>query len=442
MKNCDNEICDIFNNLNINYVSNHTFDMLKNQCFNYYLPDYNCCIEYYDNQYFNENNNNINKKINYCKNNNIVLLNIPYGFKKKIKKILTIEYNNKFTKSINYENCVLIIAGTRPEELKTIKLVDELENNSIPVLYVFTGQHKNLINQEKYDFICNINENDELNRLDLIVNCNIENFNELFKKHPYIKYVLVQGDTTSAMAVALTSFHHRIKVIHLEAGLRTYDSENPYPEEINRKLISQIANFHLCPTNLSADNLRNEKIDNNIFVVGNTVIDNLLPYKDNCEYDNKILITLHRRENHHWLDQWFTEIDNLAKLYPQYEFILPMHPNPNVQKHKHLLKYVKIINPLPYEDMLNLLVKTKLVITDSGGLQEECSFFNKKCLVCRKITERPEAINQSSFMVESPDKLKELFIEHIEIYEINYKCPFGDGNSVKKICNMLKELLR
>ena len=187
--------------------------------------------------------------------------------------------------------------------------------------------------------------------------------------------------------------------------------------------------------------LLNEKIEGNIFHVGNTVLDNLLPYKNMCEYTNKILITLHRRENHHWMDRWFMMIDKLAGEYLQYEFILPIHPNPNVQKHKGLLKHVKVVDPMSHEDLLNLLIKTRLVITDSGGIQEECSFFNKKCLTCRKVTERPEAIGQSTFMVKKPDELIDVFMKHHDDFEINFESPFGDGKASEKIIARLKEIM-
>jgi UDP-N-acetylglucosamine 2-epimerase (non-hydrolysing) len=211
---------------------------------------------------------------------------------------------------------------------------------------------------------------------------------------------MVQGDTTTAMAVALSAFHHGIKVIHLEAGLRTYNKQNPYPEETNRRIISQIADIHLCPTNQALKNLTDEMTVGDMYVVGNTVIDNLLQYKDKCKYTNKILVTLHRRENHYLMKEWFIELEKLATMYPEYSFILPMHPNPSVQKWKYLLNNVVVIDPLPYEQMLELLIQARLVITDSGGLQEEACFFNKKCLTCRVVTERPEAIGLSTFMVQ------------------------------------------
>jgi UDP-N-acetylglucosamine 2-epimerase (non-hydrolysing) len=150
---------------------------------------------------------------------------------------------------------------------------------------------------------------------------------------------------------------------------------------------------------------------------------------------------LHRRENHDQIDSWFSEINNLAKENPRLEFILPIHPNPNVLKHKDILNNITVIEPLNHSDLLELLVKTKMVITDSGGLQEECSFFNKKCLVCRKITERPESIGSSSFLVDEPNDLKSIFDNQIMEYVIDVESPYGDGNASKKIIEVFKEIL-
>lgn len=326
---------------------------------------------------------------------------------------------------------ILLAYGTRPEYIKIIPLLNVFKKNNIEYSLLFTGQQVN-IGLFEYDYRFNISKYGN-NRLDTIVKSLM---NRLFRIKD-ITHVLVQGDTTSALAIALSAFHHKIKIIHLEAGLRTNDISNPYPEEANRRLISQIASIHLCPTDLSLKNLLDEKVLGEKYVVGNTVIDNLVQYKVKCEYTNKILVTLHRRENHEILDKWFDEINKLAIKFPEYEFILPIHPNPNVQKHKDILTNVNVVEPLPYDEMLNLLVKCRLVITDSGGLQEECSFFNKKCLTCRKTTERPEAIGQSTFMVDSPHKLSEIFHEHINNFTIDFISPFGDGNASEKIFNIL-----
>jgi UDP-N-acetylglucosamine 2-epimerase len=256
-----------------------------------------------------------------------------------------------------------------------------------------------------------------------------------------ITYVLVQGDTTSVVGLALSALHRKIKVIHLEAGLRTYDTENPYPEENNRRIVSTIASIHLCPTVQNAENLYKERVLGQIHVVGNTVLDNLIDYKEKCEYTDKVLITMHRRENHDKINFWFTEINELAKRYPELEFILPIHPNPNVQKYKDILTHVTVIPSMNHDDLLALLVKTKLVITDSGGIQEECSFFNKKCIVCRKVTERPESLGSTSFLVLHPDELSIVFNEHYENYVVDVKSPYGDGTSAKKICKIVNQMI-
>lgn len=332
---------------------------------------------------------------------------------------------------------ILLAYGTRPEYIKIKPLVDKFNTEGFPYKTLFTGQHTDLVNDLKPDYTIDIKNG--LNRLDSIIQ-SVMNVLPNIKQDDGITHVLVQGDTASVLAVALSAFNNGIKVIHLEAGLRTYNNDNPYPEEQYRRLVSQITDIHLCPTMMSRNNLENERILGMKYVVGNTVLDNLVSYKDECEYTNKILVTLHRRENHEQMDKWFIEVDKLAEKYPEYEFILPIHPNPNVQKHRNLLKHVNVIDPLPYDELLNLLVKTRLVITDSGGLQEECSFFNKKCLTCRKVTERPEAVGESTIMVSSPEDLYGLFIFHINEYEIDYKCPFGNGNSSDKIMKILKEL--
>jgi UDP-N-acetylglucosamine 2-epimerase (non-hydrolysing) len=328
---------------------------------------------------------------------------------------------------------ILITYGTRPEYIKVKPLIDSFIENGIKFKTLFTGQHKTLVDNNA-DFNLEIS-NDSDNRLNNIISsCALLN-DEYFKG---ITHVLVQGDTTSALGIALSAFNRKIDVIHLEAGLRTYDIENPYPEETNRQLIARIANIHFCPTELNYQNLINEKVQGDLHVVGNTGLDNLSQYLPMCEYGDTVLITLHRRENHDIIDEWFYEINELAKNYSDLKFILPMHPNPNVQKYKKILTNVEIIEPLAHDELIKLLIKTKLVITDSGGLQEECSFFNKKCLVCRKITERPESIGLTSFMIDLPNDLSSMFKTHIDDFKTSGNSPFGDGNASKKISEIIK----
>jgi UDP-N-acetylglucosamine 2-epimerase len=331
---------------------------------------------------------------------------------------------------------ILLTYGTRPEYIKIKPLIKEFKNSNLPFKILFTGQHKDIANGE-YDFKLEMSDLSN-NRLDSVI-ANLMNLSDnIFEG---ITHVLVQGDTTSVVGLSMAALHRKIKVIHLEAGLRTYDNDNPFPEENNRRIVSTIATIHLCPTVLNANNLYKENVKENVFIVGNTVLDNLIDYKEKCEYTNKVLVTMHRRENHENIHEWFTEINELAKKHSELEFILPLHPNPNVQKHKDILTNVKVIEPLTHSDLLDVLVKTKIVITDSGGLQEECSFFNKKCLVCRKITERPESIGLSSHLINEPTDLKAIFDNQIKEYKIDIESPYGDGNSSKKIIEIFKKII-
>ncbi len=325
---------------------------------------------------------------------------------------------------------ILISFGTRPEYIKIKPLIKAFEGK-IPYKLLFTGQHVDLLSKVEGD-IHRLSIQDGPNRLDSIV-ASVMNNNEIFED---IDAVLVQGDTTSVFAVALAAFHRQIKVIHLEAGLRTYNKNHPYPEEFNRRAVSVMADIHLSPTELCTDNLNKERVDGKVFTVGNTVLDNLVDIQP--VYTNKIVITMHRRENHHIIPEWFAAFDRLAKDNPQYEFVIPLHPNPNVQKHKDLLKHVNVVEPMDYDDFIQLLAKARLVITDSGGLQEESSFFNKKCIVCRETTERVEGMGTFAFM-SSPDKVEQDFYSMIGDHIPNDECPYGDGYSAQRITNILLE---
>ena len=327
------------------------------------------------------------------------------------------------------KNKILICFGTRPEWLKVKPLVKILNKSQYSLL--FTGQHPDLL--KNIDVNYQINMSQSSNRLDQIISdCMLQFPSGDFNS------ILVQGDTGSAFGCALAAYNRKLKIYYLEAGLRSYNLNHPYPEEAYRQMIARISDVNLCPTELSKKNLINEKTNGICYVVGNTVLDNLLPYKSKCEYNNKVLITLHRRENHYWIDKWFIEINKLALNNPHIEFILPIHPNPNVQKHKHLLTNINVIDPLTHVELLNILVKCKLVISDSGGLQEEGTFFNKKIIVCRETTERPEAISTGHlYLCPSPKKLSRVFINLIDSYYVNNKCPYGDGKSSIKIKDLL-----
>lgn len=330
---------------------------------------------------------------------------------------------------------ILICYGTRPEWIKIKPLIKEFKNEGILYKILFTGQHPDIAPKDG-DFNLTMNS-DGTNRLDTIVqNCmNIPD--EWFGG---ITHVLVQGDTTSVLSLALAAFHRKIKIIHLEAGLRTYDFENPYPEEMNRQLVSRIADIHLCPTELNKQNLQSEKVRGDILVVGNTVLDDINTTER--KYGKDILVTLHRRENHDMIDQWFKEINELAKDYPNLNFILPIHPNPNIKKHKDVLTHVNVIDPLDRDDLLKIIKGCRFIISDSGGIQEEASYLNKKIIVCRKITERPESIYTGhSRMCSTPKQLRPLFHIINNDYQISNPCPYGDGKSSARIAKELKKIL-
>jgi UDP-N-acetylglucosamine 2-epimerase len=331
---------------------------------------------------------------------------------------------------------ILISFGTRPEYIKIKPLLDAMKG-IIDYKLLFTGQHEDLLKHVKGDNIERMNIKASKNRLNTIVSSILSQ--ERSPSFENITHVLVQGDTTSAFAVALSGFHRKLRVIHLEAGLRTYDLENPYPEEFNRQTISRLASINLCPTEESAKNLKAELVPGEIHVVGNTVLDNLVDIKPQSE--NRVVVTMHRRENHYIMDKWFNALDSLAEENPELEFILPIHPNPSVYKHKDILRYVNVVESMEYEKFIKLLSTSRFIITDSGGLQEESSFFRKKCIVCRKTTERVEGMGIFSTLCETPSELKNAFewAHHDPIPDPSIPCPYGDGMASQKIVGLLQK---
>lgn len=321
---------------------------------------------------------------------------------------------------------LLICFGTRPEWLKVKPLLKEIDNYKL----LFTGQHSDLLKDIKVDYRIEIG--DKTNRLDQIIS-------DCLMQFPEGDFdVLVHGDTVSAFACALAAFSRKLKIIHLEAGLRSYDLKQPYPEEGYRQMISRIADINFPPTSISAQNLFNEKTDGMSYVVGNSVLDNLIEYKDQCEYTDKVLVTLHRWENHHWMDEWFKELNEVAKKYSNLEFTIPLHHNPAVRKHKHLLTDVNIVPALPHNEMLELMSKCKFIISDSGGLQEEGAFLNKKVIVCRDVTERPEGIYTGHLtLCKQPSDLMRVVDEINRNYIIKKDSPYGKGDTAKRVKRIL-----
>lgn len=324
-----------------------------------------------------------------------------------------------------------IVYGTRPEYIKIKPLLEEFRKSGIDFRVLKVEQHTDLIDEYEYDELIPVGNGDKIRLNAILAGCFTHSF------HEEMTDIIVQGDTTTAMSVALNAFHCGIKVMHLEAGLRTYDKENPHPEEVNRRIISSIASVHFCPTERDRNNLIKEGFEKDqIYVTGNTALDNLRDIKP--ARGNEVLITLHRRENHPYMREWFIALEELAEMYPHYSFVFPMHPSPAVQKHRWVFNKVEVCDPLSIEEMQQRLSQCAYAITDSGGIQEECSFFNKVCLVCRKVTERPSS---SSIICESPQHLTSKFMLHNSI-KVKLECPFGDGYAARKITKHVKELLR
>lgn len=319
---------------------------------------------------------------------------------------------------------ILFSYGTRPEWIKIKPLVEALDPKKYHIL--FTGQHKDLIQGNSYDFCIDIQEGK--NRLDSVFKSVMDSIDFT----PYAK-VVVQGDTASAAAVALSAFNHNCPVVHLEAGLRTYNLDHPYPEEAYRQIISRITSLHLCPTNLAKERLIREMVSGKIAVVGNTALDNLVGIE--TSYGDEIIITMHRRENHVWMSEWVREFEMLRNLGLKVTMI--NHPNPNVQDALRNVQHINVIDPLSHDEMMKRLASCKFIITDSGGLQEEGSFFNKRIVVCRETTERSEAMVAHSVLCKRPKGLFDICKSINEDYIVSEPCPFGDGNATEKIMEIL-----
>jgi len=339
--------------------------------------------------------------------------------------------------------CVLVCYGTRPEIIKLAPVIHELERRNISYKTVFTGQHKDLYRDVAQlipppDFSLTITErNRSLCKIGEQIFLTLP---EIFRTtRPSI--CIVQGDTASAAIGALAASYSGIPVGHVEAGLRTYDIEQPYPEEINRQIIARLTSFNWAPTLRSAENLRSEHVGH-VSYTGNTIVDMCNEYPFKSEYGNEVLITLHRRENFgHFLEKLCKEIDELAIMNRSLRFLFPMHPNPNVQAMKPLLTHVSLIAPLPYPKLLGLLARCRCVITDSGGIQEECAFYKKKVLVCRQKTERLEGV-EAGFVRLVGGNIKEHFAWAADDPVWKGKNPYGDGKAGIRIVNDIERFLK
>jgi UDP-N-acetylglucosamine 2-epimerase (non-hydrolysing) len=361
-----------------------------------------------------------------------------------------------------------IILGTRPEAIKLIPVYQALKKfDTVKPILISTGQHKKMLDQI-FDFfevepqveLRVMKDNQTLAGLSSLLFSEIDKVVNQYK----LDMLVVQGDTTSAMIGSMIGFYNRVAVAHVEAGLRTYDKFSPFPEEINRRIIGLTADFHFAPTKMAAEILRKEKA-NNVFEVGNTVIDSLTFAKSKVDkqinsYSSKlrfntesnlVLITGHRRESFGGpFEQICLAILELSKKYPEMSFVYPVHLNPNVQGPvKMMLKdapNIHLIEPIPYDEMVYLMSNAYLILTDSGGIQEEAPSLNVPVIVMRDKTERPEGIEAGCSVLSGTDKTKiiELFDEIHHSSELREKMkaainPYGDGKSAIRIAQILSE---
>jgi UDP-N-acetylglucosamine 2-epimerase len=342
---------------------------------------------------------------------------------------------------------ILVAYGTRPEIIKLFPVIHELLKQKIPFKTLFTGQQidlfedvKELVPQPDFSFAESFSGSGKHNTLGMsfIKICSASE--RLFAGQSF-DMVVVQGDTTTAWALAQTAFYNGIRIAHVEAGLRTFDLANPYPEELNRTLIDQVAYLNFAPTKQARKNLLRIGA-RNIHLVGNTIVDAVNYFKDRLglkvNHSKKVLITLHRRENHAIMDELFDELQNIAVGNPDLEFILPIHPNPNVTRHRSRLKAenIRVVPPMGYPEMLKLMSQAFFMISDSGGIQEEATCFNKKVIIVRKVTERPEVVDMGLGVLAGQEIGKH--IEWAKIPpELIKESPYGKGNAAKKIVNCL-----
>ena len=380
----------------------------------------------------------------------------------------------------------MLVFGTRPEAIKMAPLVKEFQKNPdyFETMVCVTGQHREMLDQVlrifdiKPDYDLNIMKQGQ-DLYDITARVLVGMRDVLTECRPDV--VLVHGDTTTSTAAALAAFYQQIPVGHVEAGLRTHNIYSPWPEEMNRQLTGRIATYNFAPTSLSEKNLKEENTYGQIYVTGNTVIDALHLVVEKLKNDVElakeqkqvlaeagydvtrldngkklVLITGHRRENFgEGFINMVTAIKDLTAKYPDVDFVYPMHLNPNVRKPIHEvfgenlndLGNMFFIEPLQYLEFVYLMEKSTIVLTDSGGIQEEAPGLGKPVLVMRDTTERPEALESGT--VHLVGTSHDLIIQEVstlleckEAYEKMSKAvnPYGDGKACSRIVNVLKEL--
>lgn len=359
-----------------------------------------------------------------------------------------------------------IVLGTRPEAIKLIPVYRELKERGADVHLISTGQHGSMLGQIFQFFEITPDVSLEVMMHDQTLSgltARLTNtLQECFDSGKY-EVVIVQGDTTTAMVASLVAYYNRLLVAHVEAGLRTYNKYSPFPEEINRQIIGRIADFHFAPTKFAESILKKEQI-NGSYQVGNTVIDSLLFCLDKVQrqqecykekfsflsrYERLILITGHRRESFgKGFDEICKAIKELSQLYPHILFYYPVHLNPNVKNKVYNIladiSNVYLDQPLPYDELVYLMSRSYIILTDSGGIQEEAPSLHVPVLVMRETTERPEGIEAgcSKLVGTNRKRIIESFRELMNMGEKYNQMagavnPYGDGKSAQRIADVL-----
>jgi len=360
---------------------------------------------------------------------------------------------------------IMSVFGTRPEAIKMAPLVKELAaRENFESLCCLTGQHREMLDSVmeifrlKAHFDLNIMQKQQT--LSSITTRTILGMEEVFKEaKPDL--ILVHGDTSTTFAGALAAFYHKIPIGHVEAGLRTYDKYSPFPEEMNRKLVGDLATLHFSPTMANAENLRKEAVQGEIFITGNTVIDAMkttvradypLELMDRLTSQGRrvIVLTCHRRENYgEPMENIFRAVRQIVKTHEDVEVIYPVHLSPTVRecaaKFLGEEQRIHLIDPVDVEQMHNLMARCFFVMTDSGGLQEEAPALGKPVLVLRKETERPEAVHAGTVKLagvayDEIVRLGNALLDDQSVYEAMAKAvnPYGDGNACRRIADAIE----
>lgn len=361
---------------------------------------------------------------------------------------------------------IACVVGTRPEVIKMAPVISALnQNKNFKTDIINTAQHRKLLDDMLKIFSLHpdvdldlMQQNQSLATLSGNLFLKLGN---ILKKENY-DLVLAQGDTTTTLISAQISFYNKIPFGHIEAGLRSNDINHPFPEEMNRVFISKIATLHFAPTEAEKNNLLKENIDSTkIIVTGNTVIDSLLWFANKkiklpSEIDTHkriLLVTMHRRESFgHPLEDVFEAFIELATRFPDIEIIYPVHPNPNVnnlaKKMLSSISNIKLIDPLPYDQFVSLIKNSYLILTDSGGLQEEAPALNKPVLILRELTERPLITELGLGVLVGTNKNKIVttaskLLNDEKFYQSMQKnvSPYGDGQASKRIVKAIEAYL-